>query len=787
MTELQQYNHSSNHQYGFEESELSLKDIYYVLRRNSKVIFWVGFIVLFVTALKTLWMVPVYESTAMIMVDEPDQAMTVFDIGFGEDVNLLNNEIEILKSRSLAEAVVMNFWNSDQRNALFLFGTKTYQPEGIRKTVRAVLTFGLWDSDNVDLPYHEGEISDSLFNAFVKAVRGNMTVSNQRSTNILNVMYTSSDPVEAALVSNTIVKLYQERDLSLNTGELINLRNFLEDQLVKTGSNLAVLEDSLKSFQEREQIYGLEGNADLLLKQLTDIESKYFTTLAEVNIVKERIRYVSNLLSREEKELKDRLLNSINHRLFALRTEIAQNEADLIRNASIYGENHEAVKTVRIKIGKLKENLKYQTEELIAQGISLADPIKYRQSLIDTALIFEAQEAGLISRAGEYKKVVDLYNNQLSLLPAKSLQYARLERDRSVLAQTYLLMRQKLEEAKISQASQLGKVRIIDPAIPPEHRTKPKTKLNLLLGLILGTGLGVGGAFLLEYLDNTVKSVEDIERRGLTILGIIPEIGEQKRYGKKRGRKKSGAGNQGSKNGGGKEVSGKIQRRLITHEDPKSPISEAYRSLRTSLMYSSADKEVKSILISSPGPGEGKTTTVTNLAITYANLGKKTLLLDTDLRRPVLHRAFKLKRDPGITNYLSGETKDFNSLVHETEVGNLFVVTSGIVPPNPAELLGSNRMVKLVAKLEKEWDIVLLDSPPLVAVTDAAMISKEIDQLVMVVKSGFTDKGAFNRTLLAMENIDVPLAGVVLNAVTSKNSYGSYYYYYQYYHYYGDS
>ena len=138
-------------------------------------------------------------------------------------------------------------------------------------------------------------------------------------------------------------------------------------------------------------------------------------------------------------------------------------------------------------------------------------------------------------------------------------------------------------------------------------------------------------------------------------------------------------------------------------------------------------------------------------------------------------------------SYLSGATDDFNSLVKTTEIENLYIVSAGVIPPNPSELLGSERMLSLVAKLEEEWDMVLFDSPPLVAVTDATMISKEIDLIVMVVKSGGTDKGAFARTLLALQNVEAPLAGVVMNAVTSKNSYGSYHYYYQYYHYYGDN
>jgi len=767
----------------FEEAELSLKDIYFILRRNIKIISISTFVVLFLSAIITLMTVPEYESTAMIMVDEPSQSMAVFDLGFDSKMNLLNNEMEILKSRTLAESAVEYLWDSDQRNNLFLFGTRVYEPRGYRKLLRQILSFGIWQQDTVEAVY--GSIPDSLKIASVRGIRGNMVVSNQRNTNVLKVTFTGADPDEAALMSNTIVNLYTQRDQDWTTGEILNLKDFLDVQLANTELELTQVEDSLRSFQEREQIYEVAGSAQLLLQQLTNIEGRYYTTIAEVNIAAEKQRYVREQLTDEETKLADRLLNSMNSRLIALRQEISQDEADLVKNSSLYGENHDAVKSIRTKIQRLKNNLQIQTDELIAQGISTADPLRYRQTLMDTVLTLEASKAGFESRAVEYKKLVDSYNNQLGLLPWKTLRLARLERDRSVLSQTYNLLRQKLEEAKISQASQLGKVRTIDPAIPPQGRTKPSTKMNLLLGLILGFGLGIGSSFLLEYLDNTVKSVEDVERKGLTILGIIPAIGAGQYTQKKRKRPRDKR-RQGTSTNKHSEAE-RLQRRLITHEDPKSPVAEAYRSLRTSLMYSSAGNQIKSILVSSPGPGEGKTTTIANLAITYANLGKKTLLMDTDLRRPVLHRVFSVNRDPGITHYLSGATDDFNSLIKTTEIENLYIVSAGVIPPNPSELLGSERMLNLVKKLEEKWDMILFDSPPLVAVTDATMISKEIDLIVMVVKSGGTDKGAFNRTLLALQNVEAPLGGIVLNAVTSKSSYGSYYYYYQYYHYYSDS
>jgi tyrosine-protein kinase Etk/Wzc len=430
------------------------------------------------------------------------------------------------------------------------------------------------------------------------------------------------------------------------------------------------------------------------------------------------------------------------------------------------------VRSDRAKIAKLKDQLASQTRDLISRGMAVSDPLKFRQSMVDTVLAFEGTIASLQFRSSEYKKLVVQYSDQLNLLPSKSLQYARLERDRTVLAETYLLMRQKLEESKITQASQMGQVRIIDHAIVPQRRTSPKSKVNLAIGLFLGATLGVSLAALREYLDNTVKTVEDIEKQRQHVLGIIPALDDGSTDKQK---KLTSIPWQ-------REVQ-TIKRRIITQEDPKSPISEAYRSLRTSILYSSPDKPIKSMIVSSPGPGEGKTTTTANLAMTFAHMGKKTLLIDADLRRPVLHHVFGVEKSPGLTDYLTGKSTDFNSMVQATETKNLYVCTSGINPPNPSELLGSNKMSELIDSLEENWDIILLDSPPMVAVTDATIISREIDAMILVVHSGKTNKQSFERTISTLKNINVPLVGVVLNSVTSKNSYGSSTYYYQNYNY----
>ena len=366
---------------------------------------------------------------------------------------------------------------------------------------------------------------------------------------------------------------------------------------------------------------------------------------------------------------------------------------------------------------------------------------------MDSIISIKSIKANLDSKAKALKVFIDQYDDRLGDLPEKMLAFSRLEREKSIISETYGFMRSKLEEARIGEASKLGKIRVVDLAIPIGNPIKPNKKMNILVGMIIGLSLGVLVAFLLEYFDNTIRTVDQIERRGLSILAMIPAIGEQRRKSKSKKylRKNSNVGN--------------LQRRLITHEDPKSPISESYRSLRTSLMYSSeSNKDCRVLLISSSGPGEGKTTTIANTAITYANLGKKTLLIDSDLRKPVLHNVFSLDKTPGLTSYLT-ENANFEEIVNNSEVENLDVITSGVIPPNPSELLDSSAMKNFVKEAKEKYDVVLFDTPPLIAVTDAYVMMKYIDQFILVVRAGVAEKGAFERVVNVCNESDFKISG----------------------------
>jgi capsular exopolysaccharide synthesis family protein len=268
--------------------------------------------------------------------------------------------------------------------------------------------------------------------------------------------------------------------------------------------------------------------------------------------------------------------------------------------------------------------------------------------------------------------------------------------------------------------------------------------------------------------------VEDIENLGLTLLAAIPRIDQSEIDGSLLDPIIKS------------ELKGRDEtNRLITHFKPKSPISEAYRTLRTNLQFSVGTDKLDNFLVTSAGPGEGKSTTTANLAIAMSLQGTKTVLVDTDLRRPVVHKIFSLDRNRGLTNVLVGKMT-LSEVIQKTQIDNLDVITSGILPPNPAELLGSKQMRDLLDELKEQYDICLFDTPPLIAVTDAAVLSKELDGVLLVTKSGQTRRDALVRGVDLLRNVGTRILGVLLNDVSKENTYGSYYYNYQYYYYYGE-
>ena len=752
------------------EDDIDLKEIWRVIRSSRNIIAIIFGVVVSITIYVTLTMQPVYQATTVIMIKEnsSDPGSFVFDFGMTSSKQRLQNEIEVLRSYSLHDQVVQSLIEDGSADRLALFGTRY-----IRKRYRLFDYFFEWIGQGEDTLISPRDLNYSQRIEIVEGLRNSSQSSTVREADVLRVEVTSSDSSDAVFLANRISNIYRNLDIAGGQGELHFVLAFLDTQIVKYEKRLAIVENQLQAFQSEFKIYSLDGSAELLLKDLTTYEGIYYTNIAELEVAHERVAYLKSQLSSSENALMEEITNTNNPMIVALRGKIAELEAQKVQQMVDEGwdENSLQSRDFNRRIGEMKTKLKSITESLILSGWSEEDPFAASQEIFNKIVEQEVEVHSARSRAEEYKKLVDQMSARLTHLPLQTLQYARLERDLKLNENLYLTMKQKYEESRITEAGQLGKVHILDPALIA-YKVKPKKKMNLLLGIVLGLGLGIGYSFVREFLDNTVKAVEQLERKGITVLGIIPDM-----HHKSGGAIKKEASTPSK---GGTD----FRRRLITYEDPKSPISESYRSLRTNITYASADKKIKSLLVSSPQPGEGKSTTTANLAIAFAQLRKRTILIDADLRKPVQHNVFDHPRGPGLAEYLIGEIEDLSTIIHATKVENLFIITAGGLPPNPSELLGSDRMSNLVDRLESEWDMVLFDSPPIVAVTDSSMISSEIDALLMVVKAGQTDRSAVDRALDTISNVKSPLIGAILNGANPETLAGKYSYYYSYYNYY---
>ena len=768
--------HLDSTQSELENPPITFKDI---IRKIIRARLWIissSLIVLSGTIYVTFSTPPIYQASVSIIIEKTSRAQTIFN--FGENNNFkISDEIAVIKSRTVAEDVVETLWNSNKRNRLYIFGTKVFIPRGqrLRRPLKKLFTLGSWNPEQNKPPQYDEPYSSEIGAKYYRNVLNAIHAYSSRGTNILYIIANSPHPYESALIANTVASAYQKRDKEWSSNESTGLKSFLQERLDEKENEMERIEAEIEKYKRENQIYDIEGNVSNLMTSLEDIESKFNNTNLEKNIIRSQKQYLTEQLSDIEKDLTEKMLSSINAQLFALREQVNEKETELVRNSTVYGSDHEAVLKIKENLSNLKSKLKDKTNELIAEGLSIIDPLEYRQDLISSLLQMETDLNLLNSKSKEYQILIIKYQNEIKALPEKQSFLGKLNREKIVLSNTYSYMRQKMEEARVSMASEPGKVRIINQATMSKIPKSPNVSKNLFMALILGAFFGLGCSISREYFDNTIKSVEFIERKKLPVLAIIPSIKQDtKTYPKST--KKNRIQNRW------KSVSN-IQRRLITHEDPKSPISEAYRSLRTSLMYTTKGSQGV-IMVSSPGPSEGKTTTIINLAITYANLGKKTLLIDGDLRKPVLHKVFNENNEKGLTHYLSGVEEKWETIIIPTDVENLQIILSGALPPNPSELISSDLMKRLLVALKKEYDVILFDAPPVMAVTDAVVLSKLIDQFILVVRFGSTDKDSINHTLAALSNVNQSLTGVVFNDLNRKNSYYSknYYSYHDYYY-----
>jgi|GEM_PF-123210 len=805
-------NQNQNGQYS--PAEFNPSDYISILRRNKWIVIGIALIIVLATGYYSYTTQPIYRASTTIMYPGPgdQQTQQIFNnnsrnISSTSSELFLSREIEYLHSRNLAIHVIDSLKNTPYVQSMYLFGTAgevKQSPLSKLMQLPGRMKMGLarWAAQNGSGTYRsenngfftsvKSKFADGLssvvgeppvkvvqdtsrkeFNSFLYARRlqGWCEFTPVRQSGMIQISVYAPSGKEAALLANTVAAVYREQKLSLEQGESTHFKEFLQDKLNTVEQNLHYSETALQNFQQRTDAVALDQATSNLVSRISSLQSEYDNITTEIQASESRIASLKSQLNENEKKVVNSASSVSQPYVQSLRDTLsrAQLRLTIMQSNSDIPPNHPQLLQLKKRVSELNDELKKATQKMIAQGLQNIDPIGSSFDMVREILTEQNDLASLKVRETRITNLLNKYNAELEQLPSKQLQLARYQRDLQMNQDLFMLLKRRYEEAKINAAERAGDIQVVDAALVPSAPVKPNPASNLIKALVVGLSLGVGVALIRGFMDTALHSPEDLEKLGLRVLGTVPEIdsSEIKKEIKLQG------------NGSLSKEPKKIQSKLISHFDQKGPIPEAYRMFNTNLQYLTPDEPLKSILITSAGAGEGKSTTAANLAIATAELGNKTLLLDMDLRRPMVNKIFSIKEVPGLSEvFIKQNTID--DIVHPSSVKNLDVITCGSIPPNPSELITSKRMKEILDNLLERYDRVILDAPPIVLLTDSLILSTLVDKTILVVQAGNTDKKVLNKALQQIKDIGGEVAGALLNRVQQKDLYGSAYYKYYY-------
>jgi capsular exopolysaccharide synthesis family protein len=736
-----------------EQGELNVAKYLSILRKNLWVIIGIILCSTLVAGLVSWRAAKIYEAVAKVNVDrEPPQILSFKDIvqdNFDYEM-YIETQIRVLQSNTLALKTIQD---------LKLASHAGFIGEQAASAARQ-------DSR----PWTERQ-QQSLINRFVRSLR----IVRIRGSQLVEVRFMCFDPALARDVANELAENFIEHNLQGKYDATIKASEWLKGQLEDLKQKVEKSEEELVAYQRANQILMIDERTDrsTTMDKLADMNRSLTSAEIERQIAESKWRVFKEQGSVVLSASPDHALNNLRTKL----NDVNQQLADL---GAQYGENHP-------KFLKLKA----QREQMQSD---------YDREMRRLAEAFEAEYKITVVKEQNARKLFLQAKAEAESQNDKSIQYNILKRDVESNRQMYNGLLQRLKEAGVSAGLRSSNISIVDRASMPLAPTLPRTGQNISLGVIIGTILGLLAAMLRHFLDNTVKTPDDVEQFvGLPNLGVIPGISPgvvraayYAGYGMAASQKKQlhAGGRQELEPRGeasAKAVLGMCRPETVALSHPHSSIAESFRALRTALLLANSGMPPRTVLVTSGLPSEGKTTIAINVAITLAQRGGKVLLVDADLRRPSIHRHMisqkKLREElPGISEYLTGNAS-LEECKLATEVSpNLEVVFAGAAPPNPAELCSSEQMRRLLHELREQYSHVVIDSPPLLSVTDATILSVQTDGVLLVSRSGFSTRDSLRRAKRLLDHVNARILGVVLNDL---NLAVDGYYYYYYYGYYG--
>lgn len=692
---------------------------------------WVAIFAVF--ALYSFLATPLYRATATVRIGT--YAPIIRGAGVEDmiarkttETNYLNTQVEALSGLTLADRV---FAAPGMRGSLEQYLLKK---TGLLDPIRGL--FSGFSSDK------KQTVKDGVYQTPLKRLRKYLklvSISPVRKTSLVRIGALTSDPQLSARIANThaeqFINLTKEERRQSTLDNLV----FLKGQAAELADKVALAERAVAKYAEENAIVSLNKDENITVKQMGELSELLTQATAERVKAESAFKEASSGSGLSSTLIDDPSIEQLRLRLKAA-------EAEYAKLGRKFKPTYPQMQELAAEISDLKGSLNQQRKEAIG-----ALEAKYKTA--------KQTEEQLLEK-------LEIQKSKAFELSRRQVQYNILNREYESLKDLHQSVLRELKEAQLSAENTGSNIALAERAAVPVDRDSPRIGFNLLLGLFLGAFAGIATAFLLESLDNTIKTPEEAERiLGVPTLGIVPMFSADV-----------------SSTGPDKlldapaDVPAVLTQDCVTHSSPRSIASEAFKAIRTSILFSSADNPPKCILFTSGQKSEGKTTLVVNLGISLAQSGHKVLLLDADLRRPAVHQRFKIAEmsDGGVVEYLTGVSPEPN-VFRNTGVEGLEILYAGAIPPHPSELLGSRKMAELLHRYRGEYDYVLVDAPPVMPVTDAVLLSRSVDGVVVVVRGQHTQRQITRDSISKLRRVGAKILGIVLNDVDIRS--GDYYYY----------
>jgi capsular exopolysaccharide synthesis family protein len=603
---------------------------------------------------------------------------------------------------------------------------------------RVVQQFGLSRNPHLVGPVAPSTSEDVLLNHATAGVQSRVVVQPVKDSRVFGLAIQDTDPQFAADLANQVAEVFTEQNLTLKLDVTKDATRWVAERLDLAKEEVRQKEQALYEFKHKNNILSvaLEDSQNMISNALLQF-SKALTDTRRTKIdLESRRNAVELLLKSDALDAPPTPGGVAANTLDVVRTAFLEDRRKLSQLEQRYGPKHPEVLSARARMEASHADMEREAHKVIVS--------------------MDAEIRALTETESRYSREVDRLKHDALALNEKEVDYKRLLREASNAAELYTLLLKRHNESGLQQDNRANNIRILDKARVPSAPVSPNLKNVIVLGIALSLFLGIGLAFVLDLLDRTVKTQEDIEQvMGSPVLGFVPTVQEA-------GELANGA------------------RELYVLEHPTSTVAESCRVVRTNINFCSAARPLRSLVVTSSGPMEGKTMNVINLGIVMAQSGQRTIIVDTDMRRPRLHKLMKVANEKGLSNLILGDVRQ-EEVVKSTECPNLYVLPCGPHPPNPAELLQTEKFTGVVQQLMRSYDRVIFDSPPLLPVTDAAILSQVVDGTVVIVRAARTTRDALLRARRHLAAVNANIIGVVINDVDVRSSkYAGYYYYYNY-------